>query len=194
MREDLWANPIWIFDIADSDVSASKVEEECYLNKESYPSRHSSNQGGYQSNNVDVALYPNIALLSKQIDKGVLIAASHLNLKSNIDLSIVNMWININSTGNYNSCHIHGDALLSGVYYVKSPDLGQSIVFQNPCSARNFITSTFTNMNNALTFNTVEYKPIKGRLILFPSWLPHEVKLNNSEDDRISISFNAVKI
>ena len=194
IREDLWSNPIWIFDIPFTDVDPSKVEHECYLNKELYPSRHSSNQGGYQSNNIDVSLYPNILALSKQIDKGLLVAASQLSIKSNIDLNIVNIWININSTGNYNSCHIHGDALLSGVYYVKSPDLNQSIVFQNPCSARNFITSTFTDMNNPLTFNTVEYKPIKGRLIIFPSWLAHEVKSNNSQDDRISISFNAIKV
>ena len=170
------------------------MEEECYFNQSLSPSRHSSNQGGYQSNDVDIDSHPNISTLRKEIDKGILIAASHLNIRSQIDLSIVNMWININPTGGYNSCHIHGDSLLSGVYYVKSPDLSQAIIFHNPCAARNLITSTFTTMNNALTFNTVEYKPIKGRLIIFPSWLPHEVKSNNHQEDRISISFNAAKI
>jgi uncharacterized protein (TIGR02466 family) len=194
IREDLWANPIWIFDIPNSIVDTAEVEKECYLNQSLFPSRQSSNQGGYQSNNIDINAYPNILALASEIDKGVLIAAAQLNVRRQINLSIVNMWININSTGGYNSCHIHGDSLLSGVYYVKSPDLNQSIIFHNPCAARNLIASTFTTMNNALTFNTVEYKPIKGRLIIFPSWLPHEVKSNNHTEDRISISFNAVKI
>lgn len=194
IREDLWSNPIWIFDIPTDIVDPSKVEEECYLNKSLSPSRRSSNQGGHQSNDIDIDSHPNISALAKQIDNGISIAAAQLGARSQFDLSIVNLWVNINETGNYNSCHIHGDALFSGVYYVKSPDLSQAIIFHNPCAARNFITSTFTDANNPLTFSTVEYKPIKGRLIIFPSWLPHEVKSNNHEEDRISISFNAAKV
>jgi uncharacterized protein (TIGR02466 family) len=36
----------------------------------------------------------------------------------------------------------------------------------------------------------VHYKPIAGRLIMFPSWLNHCVDPNESNDIRISVSFN----
>ena len=36
----------------------------------------------------------------------------------------------------------------------------------------------------------VQYEPVAGRCIMFPSWLWHEVKPNQSNDIRISVSFN----
>jgi len=39
-------------------------------------------------------------------------------------------------------------------------------------------------------FRETHYKPIAGRLIMFPSWLMHCVDPNESNDIRISVSFN----
>ena len=36
----------------------------------------------------------------------------------------------------------------------------------------------------------VHYEPIAGRIIMFPAWLWHEVRINESNDTRISVSFN----
>ena len=36
----------------------------------------------------------------------------------------------------------------------------------------------------------VEYPPKEGLFLLFPSWLFHGVRSNDTKDNRISISFN----
>ena len=38
--------------------------------------------------------------------------------------------------------------------------------------------------------HSVQWKPEENNLIFFPSWLQHEVKINNSDEDRVVISFN----
>ena len=39
-------------------------------------------------------------------------------------------------------------------------------------------------------FRETHYEPIAGRCIMFPAWLMHCVDPNNSNDIRISVSFN----
>ena len=38
------------------------------------------------------------------------------------------------------------------------------------------------------------YEPVPGRLIMFPSWLWHQVETNQSNDIRISVSFNFIML
>ena len=51
-----------------------------------------------------------------------------------------------------------------------------------------------TNKPNNLNTNVVSIEPQEGMLVLFPSYLHHSVDINQSEEDRIIISFNATLI
>ena len=105
---------------------------------------------------------------------------------------VANGWININPPGGYNAPHIHPDALISGTYYVSVPTganpFGGAIEFNVPHPTLN--TSNLRVM--PMLADRVRVVPEPGLALLFPGTLPHWVHPNDSDQDRISISFNAL--
>jgi len=102
-----------------------------------------------------------------------------------------NMWANINPPGGYNRPHTHPNSLWSGVYYIKAPINSGHLKIEDPkpCS---LISRPRRKQGELPThlWNEVHFQPVAGRLIMFPSWLNHCVDPNQSNDIRISVSFN----
>ena len=111
----------------------------------------------------------------------------HLSLKPVLG----NMWANINYPGNYNRPHLHPNALFSGVYWVKVPPQSGNFMVYDP---RTGVQVTMPNRKKGALpselWREVHYEPVAGRCLMFPAWLWHEVKPNESNDIRISVSFN----
>ena len=113
-------------------------------------------------------------------------------IKKSVDL-IVSAWVNINPPNSFNTKHCHPDSNLSGVLWIKSQKDCGNIVFQSPFHFQTYkevesYTEDFKNKNKY--FHTYFFNPIEGRMIVFPSHLEHQVKPNESKEDRISVSFN----
>ena len=115
-------------------------------------------------------------------------------------IEYANVWMNINGHGGYNEVHVHPGAVMSGVFYVKVPE-GEcgKLVFYKDHTEGYLIHSLgiAEDMSTAAvphTDTTYEYPPLAGRLFLFPAWVPHAVRDNQTDDDRISISFNFVPV
>ena len=101
------------------------------------------------------------------------------------------MWANINYPGNSNRAHIHPNSLLSGVYYVKAAKKSGNLVLFDPRQAVQMtLPDRIESKIPPPLWREIEYEPTPGRIIIFPSWLWHEVQPNMSKDIRISISFN----
>ena len=102
---------------------------------------------------------------------------------------MTNMWAIINKKNNFNLPHIHPNCYLSAAYYVKThPGCGK-IKFTNPNLAsrqRSPLIENKTDFNQ----NGIEIDPKEGDLLFFPAYLTHEVLKNNSDKERIVISFN----
>ena len=119
---------------------------------------------------------------------------------NNTELRVENMWANINHKYSYNRFHTHPGSLWSGVYYVQSPPNCGSILFKL-VDRDLYGTPTYEKDNidrQTHQWQTIEHKPIEGRVILFPSWLGHEVQQNLTDvegenGNRISISFNTIQ-
>jgi len=111
----------------------------------------------------------------------------HLSLKPVLG----NMWANINYPGNFNRPHLHPNSLFSGVYFIKTPQKSGNFMIYEP---RPGVQYTMPNRKEVKLppelWREVQYEPVAGRCIMFPSWLWHEVKPNQSNDIRISVSFN----
>ena len=102
-----------------------------------------------------------------------------------------NMWANINPPGGMNRAHQHPNSLWSGVYWIKTPKDCGDLKIDDPrssaamCRPRQKPGKLPTRLHRE-----THYKPIAGRCIMFPSWLMHCVDPNQSNDIRISVSFN----
>ena len=108
---------------------------------------------------------------------------------------IGNMWANINPPGGYNRPHIHPNSHFSGVYYIKAPQNSGDIVFNDPRSGAHMIMPERIKDSKPPShlWREVRINPLEGRLIMFPSWLWHCVEPNESNDIRISVSFNFIQ-
>tara|TARA_B100000035_G_C20880031_1_gene500130 strand:- start:92 stop:682 length:591 start_codon:yes stop_codon:yes gene_type:complete len=185
--EYLFPTPMWW---ADLDLDNRELETHCYqLKEECSDGRIYSNRGGYQSTDLPYNT-PLNNLLDSILDVTNLIFRDTYALKdSNHRTFISNYWININGKNHWNVKHIHPKSFLSGVYYVKAknnPEQG-NIEFHRS-EQESFILNGFP----IKVSDYMSFPPMEGRLMVFPSYLPHAVTTNNLDNDRISISFNII--
>jgi len=102
-----------------------------------------------------------------------------------------NMWANINPPGSMNRAHIHPNSLWSGVYYVKASENSGQLKIEDPKSVALMVRPRMKKGKPPRRlWREDNYQPKAGRLIMFPSWLNHCVDTNESNDIRISVSFN----
>ena len=105
-----------------------------------------------------------------------------------------NMWANINYPGGYNRPHIHPNCLFSGVYFVKATKEAGTLAINDP---RPGIQTNMPVRKPGKPpkhlWREAHLEPIPGRIIMFPAWLWHCVEPNESNDIRISVSFNFIQ-
>ena len=93
---------------------------------------------------------------------------------------IYESWFTKLEPNDYAYVHDHGDADISGVYYCKTSGSDGKIFFASPLPSGKLYAN-----NQRFTIT-----PMNGGLLLFPGWLKHGVTRNESNNDRISLSFN----
>ena len=148
------------------------------------PGTTRSNRGGWQS---DTLLWKE-ETFKPLLEKTVYITQNIINdISSNQpEMVIRSMWGNINPKGGMNFTHVHPSGWLSGVYYIQLPEGTNQITFEDPRPARMMDFQRTCLVNDEY----FAHNPKVGELLLFPSWLPHFVLPNTSDENRISISFN----
>jgi len=105
-----------------------------------------------------------------------------------------NMWANINPPEGMNQPHIHPNSLFSGVYYVKSnPKAGRLKIYDPRPGAQINMPIRKPGDPGRDLWRDANIEPIPGRIIMFPAWLWHSVEPNQSDDIRISVSFNFIQ-
>jgi uncharacterized protein (TIGR02466 family) len=81
--------------------------------------------------------------------------------------------------------------MFSGVYYVKTPENCGLLQINDPRPGIQLYRPIRKKIQEPRElWKEIFYKPVAGRLIMFPSWLVHSVLPNESNDIRISVSFN----
>jgi uncharacterized protein (TIGR02466 family) len=105
-------------------------------------------------------------------------------------LKLEDIWINILPQGGTHSSHIHPHSVISGTTYVAMPEGASALKLEDPRSAR-MMAAPARRKDAAESLQTFVYvKPAVGDVLLWESWLRHEVPMNMAEDERISVSFN----
>jgi uncharacterized protein (TIGR02466 family) len=103
--------------------------------------------------------------------------------RKRLDLVTVDYWANVNPPGSRNNIHAHKPAQFSACYYLQAEGTG-GIRFVNP-------SNTMAECNPGAPF-TRDYMflPKDGDLLVWPSWIPHEVETNFSDKERINLAFD----
>ncbi len=104
---------------------------------------------------------------------------------------ITNMWANIAHPNRRHSMHMHPNCLLSGLVYIKTPQHCGPTVFASPRQLAKNLEPTYLQKNE---FNADIFvmPPEKGRMLLWPSHVPHAVEEGKADEseDRIVVAFN----
>ncbi|MBF9054466.1 hypothetical protein LSUCC1028_09480 [Rhodobacterales bacterium LSUCC1028] len=105
-------------------------------------------------------------------------------------LVLEDLWINILPEGGTHSSHIHPHSVISGTTYVAMPEGASALKLEDPRLSRMMAAPTRAKAARAELQPFIYVKPNVGDVLLWESWLRHEVPMNMAEDERISVSFN----
>ena len=185
-----FSTPIWSAKIANyKDVNEELLNYISNLREQNPEGIRKSNTNGWHSKDFD--------LNNKTPKKFIYAVSSNINTAFNdmdwdIEKQIIkikSIWAIINEKGAYNDRHHHGNSALSAAYYVRAPKDCGDIVFYDPRPAPVF-SHPIAKKPNILNATVNSITPDEGLLVLFPSYLDHSVKPNQSSNQRIVISFN----
>ena len=127
--------------------------------------------------------------LRRRIDRHVTRFADALEWSlSRGELGMTDCWINLMPRGCAHSFHLHPNAVISGTYYVQVPRGASPLKFEDPRLSR--MMAAPPRRADARQQSHVSLKPRAGQVILFESWLRHEVSTSRIDALRISVSFN----
>jgi uncharacterized protein (TIGR02466 family) len=93
------------------------------------------------------------------------------------------LWVNLLRGSGHHSAHIHPHSILSGTLYIEVPPGSGAIRFEDPR-----LPLMMAAPQRADSFVTIE--PRAGLLLMWESWLRHEVLPGNAKSERLSVSFN----
>ncbi|MEO1407392.1 MAG: TIGR02466 family protein [Pseudomonadota bacterium] len=105
-------------------------------------------------------------------------------------LVLDSLWVNILAPGASHSAHIHPNSVISGTAYVSLPDASGGIKFEDPRLDKMMAAPPVLTNAPEDSRRFLYHTPKVGDVLLWESWLRHEVMPNRSEDPRLSISFN----
>jgi uncharacterized protein (TIGR02466 family) len=102
---------------------------------------------------------------------------------------ITGCWANVLAKGAAHRAHSHPNNFLSGVYYVRTHPGTNTLNFHDPRTQTGIIRPPVVELVAENT-DQVVIGVANGALVIFPSYLQHSVDANQSDEERISISFN----
>src|SRR5215475_5827196 len=152
-----------------------------------YPCGYTSYGSAHRMQQVS----PVFAALEREVDAHVARFARELDFDlRGRKLAMTDCWVNIMGRGAVHGLHLHPLASLSGSYYVAVPRAAPGLKFEDPRLER-FMAAP-PRVSNARRANRpwVSLSVRARQLILFESWLRHEVTPSPAAAERVSISFN----
>jgi uncharacterized protein (TIGR02466 family) len=131
---------------------------------------------------------PAIADLAKLLTRHAAIFARDLawEVKPRLD----SLWVNLLRGSGHHSAHIHPHSILSGTLYIEVPKRSGAIRFEDPRLPQMMAAPIRRTdaVEELQPFVTVQ--PHAGLLLMWESWLRHEVLTGTGRGERLSISFN----
>lgn len=182
---ELFTTPVWTVENTILANDLNNLKDFCYGAAKRWPlDKPVSKRGGKNSQPLNFNNPLLLQIINTSLQK---VLASY---KPTVEVILEKYWININSPGAYNIRHTHPRSVLTCTLYIQTPSNSGDLVLYNMNPAQIFAAYS----NNYKQYNFTEYriKPKPGLFVAFPGWLDHSVDVNESNEDRLSISMNIV--
>lgn len=196
----LFATPVAAVDIPDAAALNADLAARILKRRDETPSVQASNAGGWHSDRELAVWGGEPANTILDIAKGVATKmTSDRNGNPVTPAWTINAWANVNGNGEGNICHYHPGSMWSGTYYVADggcatdESLGGEFEMLDPRGAGPGMyapTLRFSGADGASAGSAERLRPRAGMMLIFPSWLFHQVRPYRGTDLRISIAFN----
>ncbi len=193
-KETLFGTPLLRFQVTDHAALDAALLEEGARQREASEGVNKSNRGGWHSaGNIFDWDADCVRTLHAAAEASVYEATRRVSAK--VDPATLRLkisgWMNMNPPGGFNAPHTHPGAHWSGVYYVSQPAVEEGtsgvIEFLDPRS----------DLPNWRILRAKAFRPKRrirphvGEIVMFPSYLVHWVYPNETDEERVSIAFNA---
>jgi uncharacterized protein (TIGR02466 family) len=196
----LFATPVAALEVPNAAVRNAAMVAAILKRREETPSVQASNAGGWHSDR-DIATWggePVVEILDIAKEMACRLTVDRQGKPVRPAWSVM-AWANVNGPGDANICHYHPGAFWSGSYYVEDggcasdPSLGGEFEMLDPRGAGPGMyapTLKFAGEDGLSVGAAETIRPRPGLLVLFPSWLFHQVRPYRGAGLRISIAFN----
>jgi len=189
-KEYHFPTAIYIEDLPNAVELNRSLEEHIIKWSTQEPGLKKTNVKGWHSTNMieKKEYYPLMLKILKVCEK--IFEEEHLENQP----AMGNMWANINGEKAYNKIHTHPNCFFSGTYYVKTPTPSAQLIVYDPRPGVNILMPRRKHMTlPSHLWKEVYFTPRAGQIIIFPSYIWHEVEPSESKEDRISIAFNILQ-
>ena len=198
--KNLFATPLYHAALSDLGKAIDQIELEasCYsiaeddeagqawCEREGYP--------GYTSYSSLTDLpwrFPIFEAMKQSLDLHVAAFAKELHFDlGEGQLVLEDLWINILPEGGIHTAHIHPHSVISGTTYVAMPEGTSALKLEDPRLQMMMAAPGRTADAPEHLRQFIYVQPKVGDVLLWESWLRHEVPMNMAEEERISVSFN----
>jgi len=193
----LFASLLYEGQLDDADL-LEEIEQSCWaLAEDDRAGRRWSKEHGYRGYTSYASLDdlpirdPVFADLRKKLDRHVARFAEECAFDlGGRKLKLDSLWVNVLKPGGHHSAHIHPHSVVSGTLYVAMPQGSGALKLEDPRLPMLMAAPPrrADAPDDLATFATATPQP--GTVLLWESWLRHEVVPNGAKGERISVSFN----
>lgn len=191
-KVELFSTPIWIHDFSDEasreileKLANLALDEERGAERQQEGKSNRGNSFHTQTNFLgDFRQTPLFSLLAPRL------AAALADYGYNTSGVRVNYWSIVSRHGGYNRRHNHPDAVLSVAFYVRVPQGSGRLIFADPRYGKLMESQFGRSSASSSLHGHITVEPKFGRLVIFPSFLEHEVEMSTCEAPRVIYSLN----
>lgn len=150
-------------------------------------------EGGYTTffNNQNIDHIRGVTELRQAIFGVCSAFGREMKYEANYDKCSIHLWVNVMKKGGYHPPHNHARSVFSGTFYAKVDETTSGLILINPTQPlRNHDPLVRAEDAGPFTSETLLMRPEVNTMIIWPSWLMHSVPQMDSDETRISFSFN----
>ncbi len=192
--QPLFYSPLTVFELEDAaDLNKLLLKEIETLKAQSPGMERSNWRGWHSEDDFFMRTEPGFQALRNHIVEATQLCTR--NISPNFDFPLYSIqaegWVNVLANGGLNTPHDHPNWTWSGCYYVSVPESDKELSGSIEFFDTRTNVRTLTVDGAACFASKFVMKPKAGMLLMFPSYLRHWVYPNESEEERVTIAFNA---